>query len=46
MSRTKAINLFHENTQIKLERSKASCAFGMSKMTVPNENEDGPIEYN
>ena len=36
---------FVKNDLIELHRKKATIAFGLSKMTVADENEVGPEEY-
>ena len=37
--------MFTENKEINLPRTVTNTVFGLSKMTCPNENEDGPTEY-
>ena len=41
-----AIKLFASNPDINLSKQKVIQAYGLSKMTVPRETEDGPTEYN
>ncbi len=45
MTKEQVTNLFVDNPEIGLHRRWADAAFGLSKMTVPNENDDGPDEY-
>ena len=45
MSRDVAMNTFIYCQNIELPFKLAQQAFGLSKMTVPYENEDGPAEY-
>lgn len=45
MSREIAEEIFVFDRDLQLNTAKAKQAFGLSKMTVPYENEDGPKEY-